>query len=325
MKTALYTVTYNGGFYLGRGLSLEEIFPRIADMGFMGIEIGAKRPVASPLDLDAGARRAVRGLSARHGIEIGCVASYSNLAGPILEHREAELVFLRETIRLAHDLEAPVVRVFAAWPGVTSRDGQTYYELAKRHTAWKDVTWLEQWTWARRCLEDAASWAEEYGVVLALQNHAPVTKTYQDTLSMIREVDSPWLKACIDAPHLADQSDEAVRAALREAGDLQVWSHFGGYAETPDHRVIEDTGEGEIAVNYPAFFRGLQEIGYTGFIAYEGCGPALVGHEYRGVEEVDRRVRIALAYMQRQIDAAQKGTEGASPRSSAPSEHVVSR
>jgi sugar phosphate isomerase/epimerase len=142
---------------------------------------------------------------------------------------------------------------------------------------------------------------------------------------MVREVDSPWLKACIDAPHLADQSDEAVRKALRDAGDLQVWSHFGGYVETPDQRVLEDTGEGEIAVNYPAFFRGLQEIGYAGFIAYEGCGPALVGHQYRGVEEVDRRVRIALAYMQRQIDAARKSTDGAAPCPSATREQVIAQ
>jgi sugar phosphate isomerase/epimerase len=326
MKTAIYTVTYNGGFYDGPALTLDEIFPRIAEMGFEGIEIGAKRPVASPLDLDSGARRAVRELSARHGVEIGCVASYSNLAGPILEHREAELVFLRETIRLAHDLEAPVVRVFAAWPGITCRDGQTYYELAKQHTKWTDVTWFEQWIWARRCLEEAAAWGEQYGVVLALQNHAPVTNTYQGTLEMIREVDSPWLKACIDAPHLADQSDEAVGEALRETGATQVWSHFGGYRETLGDRVIEDTGEGEIAVNYPAFFRGLHEIGYTGFVAYEGCGPALVGHQYRGVEEVDRRAKIALAYMQRQIAAAKNGTGGgASPGASTPREHVASR
>lgn len=304
MRTALYTVTYNGGFYKGGALPLEEIFPRAAEMGFEGIEIGAKRPVASPLDLDDERRRKVRQLSEQHGLEIGCVASYSNLAVPMLEHREAQLMLLRETIRLAHDLEAPVVRVFAAWPGVTCRDGQTYYELAKRHTAWEGVAWFEQWSWARQCLEEAANWGEEYGVVLALQNHIPVTNSYEDTLAMVREVDSPWLKASIDAPHLADQSDEGVRRALLETGDLEVWSHFGGYVETANQCVLEDTGEGEIAVNYPAFFRGLHEIGYSGFIAYEGCGPALVGHEYQGVEEVDRRARLALTYMQRQIEAA---------------------
>ena len=305
MKTALYTVTYSGAFYKGGHLPLEEIIPRIAQMGFEGIEIGAKRPVASPIDLDDHRRKQVRQLADHHGIEIGCVASYSNLTSPVMERRESELIALREIIRLGHDLGAPVVRVFAAWPGVTERNGQTYYEIAK-HYMHPDLTWLEQWYLARSAVEEAARWGEEYGVVLALQNHKPVTNTYDETLAMVREVNSPWLKVSIDAPHLADQSDAGVRKAILETGDLQVWSHFGGFEEVEGGRVVEDTGEGPIPVNYPAFFRGLHEIGYDGFIAYEGCGPALINHEYQGVEEVDRRAKLALHYMQRHITLAEK-------------------
>ena len=308
MKTALYTVTYNGGFYKGDALTLDQIFPRVAEMGFEGIEIGAKRPVASPMDLTQQDRAAIRQLSAQFDLPIGCIGSYSNLASPVLEAREAQLLFLRETIRLAHDLESPAVRVFAAWPGVTMRNGQTYYEVAKSRV-WRGsegVTWFEQWTWVREALVEASQWAADLGVTLALQNHIPVTNSYSDVLEFIKEVNSPGLKACIDAPHLADQSDAGVRAALLETGSQQIWSHFGGFQETADGRVIEHTGEGEIAVNYPAFFRALHEINYTGFIAYEGCGPALVNHQYHGIEEVERRVRLALAYMQRQIAAAKK-------------------
>jgi sugar phosphate isomerase/epimerase len=313
VKTALYTVTYSGMFYKGDALTLEEIFPRTAEMGFEGIEIGAKRPVASPLDLTQERRAAIRRLSDQHTLPIGCIGSYSDLASPVLEYREAQLTFLRETIRLAHDVESPVVRVFAAWPGVTIRDGHAYYQLAKTY-GWHDVTWFEQWVWAREALAEASSWAEEYGVVLALQNHAPVTNTYSDVLELVSEVNSPSLQACIDAPHLADQSDVGVRKALLETADLQVWSHFGGYQETDGDRVLEDTGASVIAVNYPAFFRALHEINYDGFVAYEGCGPALVGHRYQGVEEVDRRARLALAYMQRQIAAAKAAVSQSSPR-----------
>jgi sugar phosphate isomerase/epimerase len=308
VKTALYTVTYNGQFYKGPPLSFEEIFARAADMGFDAVEIGAKRPIASPLDLAADRRRAIRQLAADSRVEIGCIGGYSNLASPVVEQREAQLLMLRETIRLAHDLGAPVVRVFAAWPGVTLRDGQSYYELAKTYK-WHDVTWFEQWQWARQSLEEASRWAEEYGVILALQNHVPVTNTYQDALAMVREIASSNVRACIDAPHLADQSDEGVRKALLDVGPLEVWSHFGGYQETPEGRIYEDTGEGVISVNYPAFFRALHEIKYEGAIAYEGCGPSLVNHEYQGVEEADRRVRLALAYMKRQIAAAKAATQ----------------
>lgn len=300
MKTALYTVTYSGLFYKGGALTLAQIFPRVAEMGFDAIAIGAKRPVALPMDLDTDDRRAVRQLSAQHGLEIACVESYSNLASPVMEQRDAQLSLLHETVRLAHDIEAPLVKVFAAWPGVTLRNGQACYELAASYK-WHDVTELEQWYWVRDSLREAVRWAERYGVRLALQNHRPVTNTYHDVLAMIQEVDSPWLRACIDAPHLQDQSDAAVRQAVQETGGLQAWTHFGGFQETPDHRVLASAGDRELAVNYPAFFRALHEIGYKGFIAYEGCGPALVGHDFQGIEEVDRRARLALGYMKRQI------------------------
>jgi sugar phosphate isomerase/epimerase len=301
IKTALYTVTYSGLFYKGGALPLAEIFPRAAEMGFDGIAIGAKRPVALPMDLDASQRKAILQLSVRHSLEIGCVESYSNLASPVMEQRDAQLTLLHDTVRLAHDIGAPIVKVFAAWPGVTLRNGQACYELAASYK-WHDVTELEQWHWVRDALHEAVRWAEEYGVRLALQNHRPVTNDYRDVLAMIKEIDSPWLKACIDAPHLEDQTDEGVRRALQETGKLQLWTHFGGYEETADHRVVAPSGDRK--VNYPAFFRGLDEIGYEGSVAYEGCGPALIGHDFHGIEEVDRRAKLALAYMKREIAQA---------------------
>jgi sugar phosphate isomerase/epimerase len=210
---------------------------------------------------------------------------------------------LREIIRLAHDLEAPYVRIFAAWSGITMRDGQGVYETSRTYYQQPDVTHLEQWHWARECIAEASRWGEQYGVTLALQNHSPVTNTYKQTLEMIREVDSPWVKACIDAPLLTDQTDEAVYQAVLETGDLQVWSHFGGYEETVDGKISEETDKGTKFVNYPAFFKGLRDIGYQGYIAYEGCSPVLVNHNWMGIEEADRRAKLALDYMRRQIDS----------------------
>ena len=197
MKVALYTISYTGYFYAGDPLPLEEIFPRVADMGFDGIEIGAKRPDASPLDMDVGRRKAIKALGQRYGLEIGCVAAYNNFASPIQEQQDAELLMMREIIRLAHDLEAPIVRIFAAWPGMTLRNGYATYDMTKQYR-WPDVTWLEQWQWVRSHVSEASRWAEQYGIVLALQNHTPVIEKDEHTLQMIREVNSPWVKACID-------------------------------------------------------------------------------------------------------------------------------
>ena len=306
MKAALYTVTYSGVFYEGPHLELKDIFPRVADLGYDGIEIGAKRPIASPIDLNTAARNEIKALGPRYGLEIPCVAGYTDFTSGVPEHREMQLLMLRETIRLAHDLEAPFVRIFAAWSGITMREGHGVYEISRSSYNQPDVTHLEKWHWARECIEEASRWAEKYGVVLALQNHSPVTSTLYHTLEMIEEVNSPWVKACIDAPLITDQSDEYIYAGLIRTGDLQVWSHFGGYLETPDGKISEEMDKGTIIVNYPAFFRGLRDIGYQGYIAYEGCGPVLVNHNWGGLDEVDRRAKLALEYIRRQIGVVNK-------------------
>jgi hypothetical protein len=54
MKFALFSVTYSGLFYDGKALSLDEQVHKAKELGFDGLSIEAKRPVASPLDLSKG-------------------------------------------------------------------------------------------------------------------------------------------------------------------------------------------------------------------------------------------------------------------------------
>jgi len=52
---------------------------------------------------------------------------------------------------------------------------------------------------------------------------------------MVREVNSPHLKICLDAPLMPDKSLAAMREAAQAVGPLQVMSHFGGeFDRNPD-------------------------------------------------------------------------------------------
>jgi len=304
MKLGLYTVSFSGAWYEGPGLSLGEIFERAKAMGFDGVEIAAKRPHASPMDLDARAREQIRSQTERLGLGIPAIASYNNFASPIEEQRENELLMVREQIRLTRDLGAPVLRVFAAWRGVTRRDGHATYEMARRYweQGYPDVTSLERWGWLKECLREVAYFAGEMGVTLALQNHEPVVRDHLDMLQMIREVNSPALKACLDCPLLTQQDDEYVAEAVRATGELQVHSHYGGEFEERDgeavQRQIRFTRRS--LINYPAFVKALREIGYEGYLTYEFCHPCLgENHELLGVEAVAEQVELAGRYMRK--------------------------
>jgi sugar phosphate isomerase/epimerase len=306
MKVGLYTISFAGVWYEGPALALAEIFRRAKDMGFEGVEIGARRPHASPMDLDAKQREDIRKRAADVGIEIPAVASYNNFASPILEQRENELLMVREQIKLARDLGAPVLRLFAAWRGITLRDGHGSYDMARWYWehGYPDVTHPERWNWVRDCLKEAAEVAGEMGVTLALQNHEPVIRGHLDMLEFISEVDSPALKACLDCPLLTQQDDEYVADAVRATGDLQVHSHFGGEFDEVEGEAVQRQLRftRRALFNYPAFVKALKKAGYEGYLCYEFCHPCLgESRELLGVEAVQEQVRLAHRYMSKLV------------------------
>ena len=186
VKIGLYSITYGGVWYRGDALTTEQVIDRAAKFGYHGVEIDGKRPHGNPLDLPKARCQDLRKRAADQGLEIYAVAANNDFSSPIPEHRESQLLYTRELMRMTSELGAKVLRVFAAWPGVTLRpEGGGRYDIAQ--TVWKaehqDFTAEQTWAWCRQGLEEAARMAGDFGIVLALQNHPPViNKGYVDSM-----------------------------------------------------------------------------------------------------------------------------------------------
>jgi hypothetical protein len=147
-----------------------------------------------------------------------------------------------------------------------------------------------------------------YGITLALQNHRPVITDHRDVLRMVREVDSPYLKVCLDAGIMPDRRPEAVRQAALDVGPLQVLSHFGGEFDRGADGIVQPrrptTADKTRGDDFNvAFVRALREIGYHGYIGYELCHPLpVVNGQTVGIEYADENARLACAYMRRLIN-----------------------
>ena len=303
MKVGLYSITYLGVWYRGEALTLEALIRQAKEYGYDGVEIDGKRPHGNPLDMPADRCEELRKVADGEGIEIYAVAANNDFSSPIPEHRECQLVTMRELIRMTADLGAKRLRVFLAWPGVTRHPLLGRYNVSRR--VWqqmhKDFSAEETWAWCREGLVESARYAGEFGITLALQNHSPVTESYHDMLRMIREVDSPCVKACLDAPLLKDKSESATRQAALDVGSLQVLSHFGGeYERDADGRAFVEKGP----QNLPAFVRAMREIGYDGYLGYELCHPLpVVNGQTVGREFADKNAKLAAEYMRAIMDA----------------------
>jgi sugar phosphate isomerase/epimerase len=312
MKLGLYSITYLGLWYRGKELTLPEMIGRARDYGYDGIEIDGKRPHGNPLDWSTARCRALRSLADGEGIDIYAVAANNDFSNPVPEVREAQICFVRELIRMAADLGAPVLRVFLAWWGVTRHPQLATYDIAEGY--WPIVhakfSTEEIRGWCRDALVECAGYAGDAGVTLALQNHKPLIDHHDDLLRMIREVDSPHLKACLDAPLMPDRSTAGIREGACTVGSLQVLSHFGGEFERLGDGSIGgvERNDGVVGENtnryYADFARAMTEIGYDGYIGYELCHPLpVVDGRTVGIAYADEQARLAAEFMRAIIDA----------------------
>jgi sugar phosphate isomerase/epimerase len=318
MKFSLLTVTYGGHFYSGPALSIEQQIHKAKQLGFDGLSIETKRPVASPLDLSKAERERIKAVAANEGIELVCIESMSNFCSDMMEERENNLAMIRLVLELAHDLGVNMVKIFAAWPGINNDDVPARYGDYDRGNYFKPLYApdIKLWHRAVHGIREVADRAADMGITLVLQNHGPVlTPGYEDVLSMTKEVDRSNVKICLDVPMFYDrQQTEYVREAVEKCSEYIRYSHYGAwnFDESADGEIIlaPAPGHGGI-INYEAFISALHQHGYDGYLASEYCLPVWRDHRVCGMEDVDLATQRALKYMKelvKRVPASKKPT-----------------
>jgi len=309
IKLGLYSISYGGIWYKGDALSFDELCKFAKEYRFDGVEMDNKRPMGNPMDLDQRTRDTMRNSLVRYGLEIPCVAANNDFSSPIPEHRDCQLLMVRETIKLAKNLGAKIVRLFAAWPGVPIHEGIGTYDFVRDNngnyflmTQYPFATYLDRWNFTKECLKEAAAMGEEYEIVLALQNHAPLIRTWKDTYDLVSEVNSPWLKICLDLPIFENLDKEYVTKAVRTVGKLQVHSHYGGEYYRDENKTVKQkiiTGRfGRTLPDYEHYIKLMEETGYNGYFTFELCHPVLNDdHSPAGIEYVHEQVQLAREFL----------------------------
>ena len=308
IKLGLYSISYGGIWYKGEALSFDQLCQKAKEYGYDGVELDNKRPMGNPLDLDEKKRDGMKNSLAKYGLEIPAIAANNDFSSPVPEHRECQLLMVRETARLAREMGAKVVRLFAAWPGVPIHDGVGTYDFVRGDSFYSFmrqypyVTMVDRWNHTLDCLKEAAKYGEEFGVTMVLQNHAPLIKTWKDVLTFVKQVNSPWLKVCLDLPIFEKQDKDYIANAVRTIGNLQTHSHFGGEYYRDEKGIVKPKllyyyADG-IMPDYSHYIQLMNEIGYSGYFTFELCHTLLNDdNSYCGIDFVHEQVQMAREYM----------------------------
>ncbi len=305
MKIGIYSVTYRGIWYAGEALDLFSLMHLAKKQGWEGIEFDAERPHAAPMDLSADDRKRLRDLSAELELPISAVSPNCDLSSPVPVQRETMISYVRDCIRLAYDVGAPICKIFAAWRGITLHNGiATYAETYgyDQYGFWKG----DRRGFVVDALRELTKMAEEYGIILALQNHGPdIVNSYTDVLTLIEEVPSPMFKACMDINIEPEaESEERAREIVRATGKLQVHSHCNAEFQRSRDGSVELVAGGyfderfwDRRVAYPAYIDALVASGFEGYIDWEFCHPAIENGKPAGIDYIHRQTVLALEYL----------------------------
>jgi sugar phosphate isomerase/epimerase len=309
MKFALLTVTYSGLFYSGKALSVEQQIHKAKALGFEGLAIETKRPVASPLDLNKATRVRIKDVAADQGIELCAIESMSNFCSRHSEERENNLAMMKLVLELAHDLNVDMVKIFAAWPGIIDdEEAISIYAPYEKGNYFKPLNPLDLKVWNRAIdgIREVASSAEDLGITLLLQNHAPVLRPgYEDALAMMQEIERKNVKLCIDVPLFSDrQKSDYVREAVRNCGKNLLYTHYGAwnFIETENGEVVQEPAPHHGGkINYETFIEALHQNNYNGYLTSEYCLPLIKNHKIAGIEAVDKATILAMRYMKKLV------------------------
>jgi sugar phosphate isomerase/epimerase len=294
VKTCLHSVSYAGVWRGHARLSVEEFLDKAKELGFDGVMLVAKRPHVSPLDYDADARKALRRKIESLGLELVCLAGYTDFTAGVdkagIPNVEIQAAYVGEVAKLAKDLGTDMVRVFTGY----ERPG---------------VPFDKQYALVVEGLKLAGKQAAEYGVTLAVQNHHDIASHHEMMYWLLKEVNLPNVKAAFDlwTPTLQGLSPEQIRQAVLKLKPFIVHTTAAQYVRQPrfhyehnftnfieDETLIRAVPIDQGIIDYKTFINALKEIGYQGYIAYEMCEVLDGGGD---IENLDRTAKKFLEYV----------------------------
>jgi sugar phosphate isomerase/epimerase len=174
------------------------------------------------------------------GLDISGTGVRNNFANPDSEKRAADVQHVKEWIEVAAKMGAPVIRVFAG------PVPEGYEEK-----------WDEVAGWMVECLKECAEYGEKFGVLVGVQNHGDMLKTAEQTIKIIKMVNSEWLGAIVDTGYFMTEDPYVdIEMVIPYAVNWQV-------KESPFGK------ESPIRIDLARLMKILNESGYRGYIPIE--------------------------------------------------------
>jgi sugar phosphate isomerase/epimerase len=199
-------------------------------------------PGSSHLDLEAllASKDAAVGFRTKlrdAGLTISALSCHNNPVHPNPEIARRDDALLRKSIQLAERLEVPVVVTFSGCPGGSAQDTVPNWITTSWPPEYSDAL---AWQWEERLIpywKDAAAFAANSGVKVALEAHPGFCVYNPETMLRLRAAAGPSLGINLDPSHLWWQGVN-IPAAIAALGDAIFHVHAKDVAVNPAMRNV---------------------------------------------------------------------------------------
>ncbi len=269
MKLSLFSVSY-AGYWGQKRLDVPAFIAKAAELGYEAVMLAGKRPHLSLLDANDEFLAAIRSALEANSISCEVIAGYTDLsplAATEVPYLEMQISYVAALAKLAQQLGARYVRVFTAYES----------ELQSPQQVWQSVV---------SSIREMCDRAAEYQVTIAVQNHHDVGVHSDVLLEVLHDIDRPNCKLGFDAWSPALRGEDLYECAKKMAPYTAITTS-ADYVRLPRYHyrpelinyerahpdLVRAVKFGTGFIDYSAFFRGLQEGGFTGIANYEMCSP----------------------------------------------------
>ncbi len=264
IKITASTFSFNSLFQ-AKKMDIAQYILKCAEYGFSGIELNDGYLNADKsISLQEIKRRAVTS-----GLSIAAVA----IESVFVRNNEQEIAREKQSIidwlEKVYSLGAPILRVN------TGQMANTLGRLVNREVTWEMIK-----DWTARTFEEVIPYAEKLGIMFAMENHYCATRTSDDTVGLVRRINSPWFRINIDTGnfyediHYGDDFilNPEILARARPFEDVYVgiekMAADMAYCHAKIYR-LNAAGSDDILLDYDRIFDIYHRFGYRGYISIE--------------------------------------------------------
>ncbi len=251
-RTRIAVSTYSYWHFRGEKYPVEKVIEDAARLGFDGVEILHRQ-----MDSEApGYVNRLKRLAFVHGLDLVMLSIHQGFVSPDPAVRRKNVDHTRHCIELAARMGIPCIRLNSGrWGTVKSFD-----ELMKVRGAEPPLpgyTDEDAFRWCIEAIEQCLPAAEQFGVLMALENHWGLTTRPEAVIRIWKAVNSPWLGVNLDTGNYAGDPYPQIEMLAPYATIVQAKTYFGG-------------GEWyTLDLDYPRIARILRKAGFRGYVSLE--------------------------------------------------------